>query len=168
VVARRPRGNPAHGATHVIRERLVQPFCLLRLFDRSDPEFPHIRKALHRLRAESERLVTSTQNLAEFWSVSTRPAAARGGYGVSIELAARRLAFLEKLAEILPDDIPAFDDWKRLIVNYRVQGAQVHDARIAALMRASGIPRILTLNIRDFARFSGITPVTPEELATMQ
>jgi hypothetical protein len=28
VVARRPRGNPAHGATHVIRERLVQPFCL--------------------------------------------------------------------------------------------------------------------------------------------
>ena len=141
---------------------------LLRLFDRSDPEFPHIRNAVHRLRAESERLVTSTQNLAEFWNVSTRPAAARGGYGVSIELAARRLTFLEKLAEILPNDIPAFDDWKRLIVNYRVQGAQVHDARIVALMRTSGIQRILTLNVRDFARYAEITPVAPVELATVQ
>ena len=36
--------------------------------------------------------------------------------------------------------------------------------RIAALMLAHGVTHILTLNPTDFARYSGITAVTPQEI----
>lgn len=58
---------------------------LLRLFDRSDPPHVAIRQSVIRIKVRGERLFTTTQNIAEFWNVSTRPATARGGYGLSAE-----------------------------------------------------------------------------------
>ena len=48
---------------------------------------------------------------------------------------------------------------------HRVSGAQVHDARLAAVMTASGITRILTFNVRDFIRFAGIEAIHPDQIA---
>ena len=64
---------------------------LLRLFDRSDPSHVAIRQAVIRLKVRGERLVTTAQNIAEFWNVSTRPATARGGYGLSGKAGRSRL-----------------------------------------------------------------------------
>ena len=62
---------------------------LLRLFDCSDPSHVAIRQAVIRLKVRGERLVTTAQNIAEFWNVSTRRPTALGGYGLPVEKVVR-------------------------------------------------------------------------------
>jgi len=47
--------------------------------------------------------------------------------------------------------------WRKLLVNSRVSGAQVHDARLVASMHVYDVKRILTFNIKDFARFNDLS-----------
>jgi predicted nucleic acid-binding protein len=56
---------------------LVDTGILLRGFVRQDPQYREIRRALLRLRRDSEELLTTFQNIAEFVNVSTRPTSAR-------------------------------------------------------------------------------------------
>ena len=46
----------------------------------------------------------------------------------------------------------------------RVSGVQVHDARLAAVMKAHGIARIVTFNASDFDRFADIEALHPDEI----
>ncbi len=64
---------------------LVDTNVFLRLVSRSDPDRGTVVRALRNLRARNEDLYYTTQVLAEFWAVCTRPATARGGYGLSAE-----------------------------------------------------------------------------------
>jgi hypothetical protein len=41
---------------------------------------------------------------------------------------------------------------------------QVHDARLVAAMLAHGVPQILTLNPRDFQRYTEITVLHPADV----
>ena len=52
----------------------------------------------------------------------------------------------------------------RLVVHYAVAGAKVHDARLVAAMLVHGVPSILTLNDRDFARYSEVSAVHPRAI----
>jgi formaldehyde-activating enzyme involved in methanogenesis len=61
---------------------LVDSGILLRLLEPTDPQHAAIRGAVRALRSRGESLVTAAQNAAEFWNVWTRPAAARGGFGL--------------------------------------------------------------------------------------
>jgi predicted nucleic acid-binding protein len=58
-----------------------------------------------------------------------------------------------------------FRAWRRIVVEAGVSGVQVHDARLAAVMRVNGIANILTFNIRHFQRLPDITAVHPQEVA---
>jgi predicted nucleic acid-binding protein len=142
---------------------LVDTGVWLRLFDRTDAEHANIRAAMQKLRVNGHSLAVSAQIVAEFWNVSTRPQSARGGYGKSVDVTEKRVQFIERFAIILEDSSLAYQQWRRLLHRLQVQGAAVHDCRIAALMQATGIDRILTLNDRDFRRYQpeGITIVTP-------
>jgi predicted nucleic acid-binding protein len=105
------------------------------------------------------------QNLAEFWNVATRPANVNG-FGQTPSWADQALARVEDYF-LLAEDMPAiYRVWRRLVVEYGVSGVQVHDARIAAAMRVHGITHILSFNTRHFARYAGIQPTHPEELAS--
>jgi predicted nucleic acid-binding protein len=137
---------------------------LLRLFDRADPHHQAIRQALRVLRARGDESVTSPQNIAEFWNVCTRPAAARGGFGLSAQETEHRVRVLERLIRVLPDSPLAYPLWRKLVGQHGVKGVQVHDARFVAWMQAHGITHLLTLNAADFARYPGITPWTPQDL----
>src|SRR5438309_619784 len=95
----------------------VDTGILLRLLDRGDPQHTLIRQAARRLRQGGDYLVTSWQNAAEFWNVCTRPSTARGGLGLGIADAERRLRILERLFPILPDLPTAYGHWRTLIVN---------------------------------------------------
>jgi hypothetical protein len=55
--------------------------------------------------------------------------------------------------------------WRQHVVIHSVQGKQVHDAQLAALMQAHAITHILTLSETDFTRYSGITPIDSSSLA---
>jgi hypothetical protein len=49
------------------------------------------------------------------------------------------------------------------ILGQEVSGVQVHDARLAAVMRVHGVTHILTFNPGDFARY-GVTAVAPQDV----
>jgi|SRR5205823_3886957 len=140
---------------------LLDTGILLRLLDRADPHHADIRQALRRLRLRGDTLVTSAQNMAEFWNVCTRPASARGGYGLPVAETQRRLRLLERLFVVLTEIPAAYPLWRNLVVAHAVQGVQAHDARLVALMQAHGIAHILTLNGADFARYPGVVAFEP-------
>jgi predicted nucleic acid-binding protein len=105
-------------------------------------------------------LCYTSQNLAEFWSVCTRPVD-RNGYGLSPLETDRLARLLESQLNLLPDSLSVHQEWRRLVVALGVSGVQVYDARLAAAMHVHGVHRILTFNDRDFARYDGIEAVNP-------
>lgn len=142
---------------------LIDTGILLRLVIRTDPAHQEARKAVRLLKARGDNLVALTQNAAEFWNVCTRPTSA-GGYGLSIQEAERKLRILEKRVEFRADSLPAFKEWKRLVVTYQVSGIQVHDTRLVAAMNVQGITRVVTYHKGDFKRFQNITALLPGEV----
>ena len=144
---------------------LVDTNILVRAVERRHPLMRTARLALLALVRNGEQLCVTPQNIAEFWNVCTRPATARGGLGLSIADADRRLRAIERLFRVLPDSPAAYQTWRGLLVAHGVSGVQVHDARLVALMQVHGIAHILTLNGADFARYPGIVPIDPASLS---
>jgi predicted nucleic acid-binding protein len=56
------------------------------------------------------------------------------------------------------------DRWSDLVVRCQVAGKHAHDARLAALLLAHGIRRLLTFNTADFPSFWGVDAVHPRQL----
>src|SRR5262249_6942050 len=134
---------------------------LIRLLDQANPRHQDISRAVASIPARGDVPVTSPQNIAEFWNVSTRPASARGGYGLSVLETENRVRQLEQLFQILPDTPGIYAVWRQLVVRYAVQGVQVHDAKLVAWMQVHGVTHILTLNPGDFARYAGVSTIVP-------
>ena len=129
-----------------------------------DPDLRAIaRRAVKSLYAQSEQFVCFPQNLVEFWNASTRPAGANG-LGFSPEQAARYVDRFQTLFRLLPETPEIFPSWRKLVLQHRVSGIQVHDARIVAAMAVHQVNRILTFDLDDFKRYTGITVVHPTEV----
>jgi predicted nucleic acid-binding protein len=135
----------AAGRTAVAPHASGRPACPREAFCASDP------------------LVIAIQNVAEFWNAATRPLAVNG-LGMTIDQVRGEVKRLEGFFEIVSESADSYAAWKALVTTHRVNGAQVHDARLAAVMTASGITRILTFNVRDFIRFAGIEAIHPEQI----
>lgn len=125
---------------------------LLRFTNSSDPQHGLVRQAIRALLLRGETLYYTQQNRREFWNVCTRPRD-RNGLGHSVPEAQQRLAEVDVVFHRLPDHPESGPIWDRLVAQYSVTGAGVHDAQIVATMLAHGIPTILTLNDADFARY---------------
>ena len=136
---------------------------LLRLSTGQQAKYPEIRLALNRLQRLNPGIFCAAQNIAEFWNVSTRPAD-KNGFGLTIPEVQEELNQLETVIAVLPETTDVYLEWKRLVLAHEVRGVQVHDARLAAIMRVHGVSNLLTLNGADFRRFPGIVPVKPAEL----
>jgi predicted nucleic acid-binding protein len=143
---------------------LVDSNILLRLLQRSDPHHSTIRQAVRTLLVRGDELCCTPQNIVELWNVSTRPATARGGFGLTTAETDRRVRLIEHVFTILEETPSVYPEWRRLVVQYSVAGVQVHDARIIAVMNVHGITNILTLNGADFSRYAGITCVAPDQV----
>ncbi|MGA3211088.1 MAG: PIN domain-containing protein [Terriglobales bacterium] len=144
---------------------LADTNILLRLARKEFPEYAGIRGALQQLRREGTTLYYAPQNLVELWRVYTRPVE-QNGFGLSIEAADQEASLIEAQIQLIPDTAEVHRHWRRLVVEYRVAGRQVHDARLVAVMIANGISRLLTLNVADFQRYANvIRAVHPHELA---
>lgn len=72
--------------------------------------------------------------------------------------------FLEKYFNILPDSPLIYGTWRQLVVKHSVLGVKVHDAWLAATMKAHSVAEILTFNYGDFARYDGIASVDPSSI----
>lgn len=137
---------------------------LLRLNEPLDVHYRLVRRAVQRLQKQEERLCMVSQNLTEFWNICTRPATARGGFGLSIAETHRRARLLERRFELLPETLAVHEEWRRIVVAYSVSGLQVYDARLVAAMRVHKISHILTFDVGDFARYSDIIAIDPKDV----
>ena len=77
----------------------------------------------------------------------------------SVELARLKAHFL-----LLPETPDFVAEWEKLVVAHDVKGRPAHDARLVAAMLVHGIGRILTFNVRDFARYPGVAVLDPDQV----
>jgi predicted nucleic acid-binding protein len=143
---------------------LLDTGILLRIINREAAMHDQIRRAVRLLKAQGHIVVTTFQNVSEFWNVCTRPVEARGGLGLTLDETRRRLRTIERITTILPDSAETYACWKQLVLDHGVRGTQVHDAKLVAMMSVHGITHLLTLNPGDFARYPGVTALTPEQV----
>jgi predicted nucleic acid-binding protein len=142
---------------------VVDTNILLRMTRRADPQYRFVEMALAQLISQGATLHYTHQNIAELWNVMTRPIA-RNGLALSIIEAETEVRAIERGMTLLPDSEAVYQEWRKIILRYAVSGVQVHDARLAAAMYVPGVRHILTLNVPDFSRFAGLTPVHPNQL----
>jgi len=93
----------------------------------------------------------------------TRPLE-RNGFGLTVTDAECEVQVIEAGMIFLPDNNAVYREWRRIVVQHSVVGVQVHDARLAAAMYAHRVNHILTVNVSDFSRYSGLTAVNPASL----
>lgn len=144
---------------------LIDTNVFLRLVPRIDPDRQIVLQALQKLRTANESIYYTTQVLAEFWVVCTRPATARGGYGLSPEKTEQKARMIERYCQLLPESMLVHQEWRRLIVAHAVQGVVIHDTRLVAAINVHGLTHIFTFNQSDFYRSTNLTIVSPNELA---
>jgi len=143
---------------------LIDTNILLRSVQPSHPMYAQAVRALEVLMKRKEALFIALQNVAEFWNAATRPSV-DNGLGLTIDEARAELAKIEGFFQILTENAASYSAWKTLLVERRVSGVQVHDARLVALMKTYGIAQIVTFNVTDFARFSEIQALHPDKIA---
>jgi len=139
---------------------LVDTNILLRITRRSDPQHELVDGALAKLAEQGTLLCYTHQNIAELWNAMTRPVG-RNGLGLSIMEAERQVRAIEAGMTLLPDSATVYREWRRIIVEHAVSGVQVHDARLAAAMYVHQVNHVLTLNVADFGRFTGMVVLHP-------
>ncbi len=142
---------------------LVDTNVLIHLVHQIDPLHSHAQRAYAFLRKQGETLCIVPQNLIEFWAVATRPTDVNG-LGLTLNEAEQEFSLLKRLFLLKQDTPTIFAEWEKLILEYEITGKQVHDTRLVAAMLAYNLTHILTFNIKDFKRFSQITPVDPRSL----
>ena|SRR5215471_17733979 len=109
---------------------LIDSNILIRWVQPSDPDYPVVQSALDVLARQGAILCYTSQNLAEFWNVCTRPAD-RNGYGLSPQEADRRARLFEARLRLLPESVVVHQEWRRLLVARGVSGIQVYVAPIS-------------------------------------
>lgn len=115
--------------------------------------------ALETFREEGTRLWISRQVLREYAAVMSRPQAFSAPLAPSL-LVARVEAF-QRLFLVADETAEVTRHLGRLLAEVPVGGRQVHDANIVATMLAFSVPRLITHNVADFARFGGLVEIVP-------
>lgn len=137
---------------------LADTNVLLRIIDRSSARRLAAARTFARLTAADGELCYCSQTAGEFLQVATR-----SRNGLSLPHAQAFVEF-DRLADRmtwLPEPREAYETLRRLYDEGRVRGgANVHDARLAALALHHGLDGVLTFNGRDFAR-TGLPVVEP-------
>jgi predicted nucleic acid-binding protein len=138
---------------------LVDTNVLLRALHRNHSQHRAAREAIARLNKEN-RICVASQNLVELWSVCTRPIE-NNGFGLTPAQADRVLARDEGSVFRLTDADAIHSEWRRLVRTHGVSGKKAHDTRLVAAMIVHGVAQILTFNVEDFSRYSGIQVIYP-------
>ncbi len=146
---------------------LVDTNILLRSVAPLHSQYAVAVEAVYKLLAEGTPLYFTLQNIAEFWSVATRPVE-NNGLGFSIPSTLGEVEKIEDLLMLLPDTPAVYAEWKRIVVEHRVSGVKVHDARLIATMRTHGVRSLLTFDVDDFTRYAGIEVMHPKTVVSAE
>lgn len=119
------------------------------------------RQALHVLNALPNRgaeLCLSGQVIREFLVVCTRPTDVNG-LGLSLRAALGNADAIVERSTILAENRDVAVRLRQLARTTACTGRQLDDANIVATMQAHGLTRLVTANLPDFNRFSGVDVV---------
>ncbi len=141
---------------------LLDTNIVLRLADENAKEHRLVRRAVRQITVQGDQPVLVPQVLYEFWNTGTRPLAANG-FGWDSERTRDEVERLLASFLLLPETSEVFRIWLELVTTQQVSGKQVHDARLAAAVKAHDVDNLLTLNGDDFKRFD-ISFVHPRDL----
>jgi predicted nucleic acid-binding protein len=137
---------------------------LLRLANPAAKEHDVCRGAFTRLVDAGNTLATAPQILVEFWVVATRPTDVNG-LGWSPDFARTSVDAFAEQFRLLVETREAFERWRTLVTEGKIQGKRAHDARIAALMLSSGVTELVTFNTDDFQNMPGLVVRHPSTVA---
>src|SRR5438270_8192680 len=96
---------------------LLDTNVLLRLYQPNSPEFSSLRSAVRLLHRADAALYFLSQNIVEFWNVSTRPVA-QNGYGLSPAETDEVAKQIERAFILLPEVEAIHHEWRRLVIKY--------------------------------------------------
>ena len=119
------------------------------------------RQALHVLDAlpnQGVELCLNGQVIREFLVVSTRPIEVNG-LGLTPQEAVGNADAIVDRCTILEENRDVAARLRQLVRAAGCAGKQIHDANIVATMQAHGVTHMLTDNLADFRRFSGLDVV---------
>ncbi|MBA3311860.1 MAG: PIN domain-containing protein [Planctomycetaceae bacterium] len=137
---------------------------MLRLAEPSHTSHTAVADAVEQMRRSGRRLVILPQIVYEFWAVATRSMVANG-LGMTAAEADRLIDEFTRRIPVVRDERGVYERWRELVTSYRVSGVNSFDARIVAGMLRHGIPTLLTTNARDFAKYTEIEVLTPENMS---
>ena len=142
---------------------LLDANILLRVSDASSPDHTRCAQALLRARSSGHKLFWCAQTMIEYWVVATRPVAVNG-LGLTPADVELNLQGFDLLFTFLPEPPHIGARWRALVNHYNVQGRTSHDTRLVAFLLEQGLIHLLTLNTSDFARYTGIVCLLPENV----
>lgn len=144
-------------------EYLLDTNVVLRFSNPSDEQHELVTEAVATLLMQADECYLAPQVLIELWVVATRPVDVNG-LGWSPEYTRTIIGQLLERFPIVEESPQIFPVWLHLVTENQVKGKRTHDVRIVAIMRASKISHILTLNPKDFSRIADIIIVHPQEI----
>lgn len=142
---------------------LLDTNIVLRFSNPSDQQHSLVTQAVSSLLKQSHECYLTAQVMIELWVVATRPINVNG-LGWSTEQTRRIIDQLLERFPIAEDSALIISNWLVLVTENQIKGKRTHDARLVAVMLASSISHLLTLNPNDFLGFSDITVVHPQEI----
>jgi predicted nucleic acid-binding protein len=142
---------------------LIDTNVLLRIADVNHTTHSICRQSLEQLNAAKVEISIVPQVLYEFWVVATRPIEVNG-LGMSHSSVTQSLQLLIARYTFYRNDAALFDRWHALVTTQAIAGKTAHDARLVAAMLSHNIGCILTLTTQDFARYSQIETLAPNEV----
>ncbi len=75
---------------------------------------------------------------------------------------------LRGLFRLLEGEAGVAGAWEEIAGKTLVSGKQAHDAHLVAIMSVYAVTDILTFNLPDFRRYSGINVLDPAQFAASQ
>ena len=142
---------------------LIDTSVLVRFLNEDDSLHKEISLAVDRVFGDGGAICFTPQVARETWSVLTRPRDV-GGFGLTPSETSRLIDTAHKAFDYVADTSAIYDRWRMLVVSHQVSGKQAHDAYHVAAMLTHGFSRVLTLDQRDFKRYSEITALKPSEV----
>ncbi|MCM1981991.1 type II toxin-antitoxin system VapC family toxin [Lyngbya confervoides] len=125
----------------------------------SAPLHPQALETLQQLQTSHAEIWISRQILREFIATLTRPQL----FLISqpMHLIAERIHYFEHTFSIAEDNSQVTQTLLQILQDTPSGGKQIHDANIVATMLTVGVSRLLSHNVKDFARFSHLITVVP-------
>lgn len=143
---------------------LLDTNILLRLSQEKHPLHVVTSHVVGELLTQGHEIRLIPQVIYEYWVVATR-SARENGLGFSTKESKQHLVSLKQMFPVLRDERGVLNRWETLVHRHEVRGKPAHDARIVAAMQRHDVTHLLTWNVGDFRRYSGIAIIDPGEYA---